>query len=278
MRNAQRTKLLAVVLGLMLLGGPACLSKSYSGLLSWEEYYSGERSGPYVLEMGNDKAQLLYYGAFHSVDIQHPQFEDLERRWEAFRPDVAFSEGCLWPLEDSREEAIRRHGEQGLLRFLAARDHVPIKCLDPSVSEQARKLVHHFPVEHVKIFFILQQAVCHRSLGRDRNDMSYVKALLAAFSAEPRLAGTPSNLEEFESRLAKYFPRLVDWRMVDREYFFNSERGKFLPAIFRRNIEFRDQHMLKTLEGEIKKGRRVFSVVGRSHVVMQEPVLRAMVS
>ena len=39
--------------------------------------------------------------------------------------------------------------------------------------------------------------------------------------------------------------------------------------------EFRDQHMVKLLIDEVKKGKRVFAVVGGSHVVMQESALKA---
>ncbi len=37
----------------------------------------------------------------------------------------------------------------------------------------------------------------------------------------------------------------------------------------------RDRHMISTIVGQVKAGKRVFAVVGFSHVVIQESVLRA---
>jgi len=251
----------------------SCLPFKFHRPLSWEDYINQPRSEPYVLELKERTYRLLYYGAFHKVDIEHPQFEDIEERWEGFKPTLALCEGGIWPLEKSRNDAIRKHGEQGLLRFLAARDSIPLKCFDPSLHYQALFLKRAFLPTHVKIYFVLRQAIINRILKRDINKTDYVTQILRSFKGVKRYDCPPKSLTEFEFLVSKLFPELDDWRMIPPTFFYSVERGHFLAEIHYRVNEYRDNIMVKNLIAELKKGERVFAVVGRSHVVMQEPTL-----
>jgi len=243
--------------------------------MSWEEYNSQPRENPYVLELESKKGKLLYYGAFHSVDLKNPQFAEIEQRWKTFRPTLALSEGSLWPLEATRERAIRKHGEQGLLRFLAARDRVPIDCIDPPRLLQAKYLRNHFSATQIKMYIILRQARINQFLERDPDDLSDTRRFLVIMEKFKSFRFPPHRLIDVEEIASKLFPNLKDWRMISDDYFYNVEKGKFLPRIHRKLRDYRDQHMLRKLFKELKKGHRIFAIVGRSHVVMQEPVLRA---
>jgi len=243
--------------------------------MSWQEYNSQPRENRYVLELESEKGKLLYYGAFHSVNLQHPQFAEIEQRWTAFRPTLALCEGSMWPLEATRDEAIRKHGEQGLLRFLAARDSVPIKCIEPPRLVRAKYLRKYFSAEQVKIYLILLQARINQTLERDPNDLSDARRFLVIMQKFKSFRFPPHKLADVEEIVSRLFPELKDWRTISDDYFYNVEKGKFLPRIHRKLMDYRDQHMLQKLFKELGKGHRVFAVVGRSHVVMQEPVLRA---
>lgn len=260
---------------LMILALASCSLRKYSGLMSWEEYNRTPRSRPYVLKLVGSRGDLLYYGAFHSVDLNHPQFLDIEQRWDAFRPTLAMSEGSLWPLAATREEAIRKYGEQGLLRFLAARDGVRMKCLDQPRLMQSQYLRRHFPAREVKAYMVLRQARVNQMLGRDPNDVADMEAFLGVLEKYRPFRFPPHTLTNLDEFVKHEFPELQDWRRIPEEYFYNKEKGKFLPEIHRYLMHYRDNVMLKTLFSELEKGRRIFAVVGRSHVAMQEPALRA---
>ena len=263
---------------LMILALASCTQRQYPGLMSWEEYNRTPRTRPYVLKLVGDRGDLLYYGAFHCVDLSHPQFSDIEQRWDAFRPTLALSEGSLWPLEATREEAIRKYGEQGLLRFLAARDGVPIKCLDQPRLLQSQHLRRHFSVQEVKVYMVLRQASVNQILGRNPNDVADIEAFLGVMEKFRPFRFPPHNLTNLEAFVKHEFPALEDWRTISEDYFYNKKKGKFLPEIHRYLMCYRDNFMLGILFKELKKGRRIFAVVGRSHVVMQEPALRAEVA
>lgn len=270
-----KKKLWIIVTGFIFLALLSCSGHKFSRLMSWEEYIRQPRKNPYVLELESKKGNLLYYGAFHSVDLEHPQFTTIERRWTAFRPTLALSEGNIWPLESTRDEAIRKHGEQGLLRFLAARDSVPIICIDPPRLLQAKYLRNYFSAEQVKVYIILRQAKINQMLERDPNDLSDTRRFLVIMEEFKSFRFPPHRLIDFEEIVENLFPNLKDWQKISEDYFYNVEKGKFLPQVHRKLMDYRDQHMLRKLFKELRNGHRIFAIVGRSHVVMQEPVLRA---
>lgn len=266
---------LAFGLGLFFFSN--CSGFNYQELMTWEEYYSQPRAKPYVFKMETTKGDLLYYGVFHTVDCKNPQIREIERKWEEFRPTVAFSEGGVWPLEKSKEEAIKLHGEQGLLRYLAARDQVVIKSIEPGGLQEAKYLPNNFPPERIKVFYVLRQAVINRMMKKDPEDTTYVNHVLANLSKLRDFKCKPNTLDEFEEMVSVFFPDLKDWRMVPCTWFCSatSESDRWTCHISRVVNEFRNKAMIRSLVREIIKGERVFAVVGRSHVVMQEPVLRS---
>lgn len=253
----------------------ACSFPKYQGLLTWEEYVKNSEKTPYILELPTNKGGLLYYGSLHKVDPRHPQFVDIERRWKKFKPTMVLSEGGIWPLEDSRKKAICRHGEGGLMRFLAAKNGIPIQSIDPPRKIEVIHLSRFFTPDKIKLYYILRQAVINRNMKKDMNNVNYVNCLLGELSKLDRFKGNPSTYDEFELTARKLFPNLKDWRSIPCSHFYSNGPENFLAKIHLKVNEFRDNYMLKILLNELKKGKRVFAVVGRSHVVKQEPVLRS---
>jgi hypothetical protein len=71
--------------------------------------------------------------------------------------------------------------------------------------------------------------------------------------------------------------QLPDWRNVPPEWFdpATTQVQTYLNKVSLERGEFRDRHMLVLLTEQLAQGKRVFAVVGASHVVMQERALRA---
>jgi hypothetical protein len=265
-----------LILSLISLGSFSCSSFTQGNLLTWQEYTEHPRIGPYILELDKKPGRLFYYGAFHKVDPKDPQFEDIEQKWEQFRPTCAFCEGRIWPLEESRAQAIQSYGEQGLITFLAARDGIPVKCIDASISEQIRYLRNRYPPHQVKIFFILRQASINKMLRRKEKNLDDACLLLSKME---RFGGSryfPATLVEFEHMVSQLFPELDNWQNIPYAYFQSKEIGGFLADIHKELLEYRDQTMVKKVTKALKKGERVFAVVGRSHVFKQQDILRSL--
>lgn len=265
----------SLTLCLILISFSYCYQRKYEGLLTWEEYLKTQEKKPYVLELTTSKGSLVYYGSLHRVDPRFPQFADIEKRWKIFKPTIVLCEGCIWPLEDSRKRAISRYGEGGLIRFLAAKDRIPIQCIDPRRDREAIYLSRFFPSDQIKLYYILRQAIINQNMKKDIKDINYVCNILRELSSLKGFKGNPSTFNEFEFTVRKAFPDLEKWQSILCSYFYSDDPGNFLPKIHLKVNEFRDHHMIRILLNELKKGKRVFAVVGRSHVVKQEPVLRS---
>lgn len=253
----------------------SCMSQKYHGTLTWDDYIHKFRNEPYILRLDVEDSSLLYYGAFHKVDPEDPQFIDIEQRWADFRPTYVYCEGLIWPVEKSRTEAILRYGEQGLITYLAARDGIPIRCIDPSLSDQILYLKNFFRPHYIKIYFILRQATINRFLKRDTNDLDYVNKFLSVIGSINGFESSPTTRLEFESMVSKCFAELDKWQNIPNSYFHSSESGKFLADIHQKLNGYRDRIMIKKVRAALNVGNRVFAVVGQSHVVKQEPVLRS---
>lgn len=233
---------------------------------------------PNVLELSSENGSLLYVGAMHTLNPAHPQFAVIEACWSRFHPDLAFSEGCIWPLESSRELAVHRHGEQGLLRWLAARDGVSIRCLDPSLVQQALHLKRRFPPGVVMLYYVLREAAVRRRIGLDFRIEIEVLSLQIRLSRVPGFGAAPRNPDALHALFRRMFPWVGDWTDVPAEFFYREEAGGILARIHRSLNLYRDRVMFGKMSAAFEKGRRVFAVVGRRHLIEQESALRAMVA
>lgn len=274
MKKANVTMLiLSLVYSLLLF---SCASVRSNQLMSWEDYVRQPRNNPYILELNKRGGSLFYYGAFHKVDPSHPQFADIEQRWENFEPTLAYCEGNIWPLEESRTKAIENYGEQGLVTFLAARDGIQIECIDPSLKEQAIYLYKYFPPHLIKAYYVMRQAAINRMLKRDILASKYVNRYFRKFRQIEGFHNFPSNFDDYERMVSMLFPDLEEWQQIPYFYFHCKNSGGFLVDIHRKLNEYRDQFMVKKVVQALKNGQRVFAIVGRSHVVIQEAALKSL--
>lgn len=281
---SQRPGHVAVLLAL-LAGGSAlvggCAATQAPPIMSWERYRQLSVRGPYIVNISRVSGTLLYFGVEHSVDPAHPQFVTMQELWQRVRPTLVLAEG--WGrgarelVVQSPDEAILRAGESGLIRLLAERDRIPVRTLEPAAPDEARELLQHFSVEQVKVFYVLRQVAQHR---RDRMAVSldeYIQRFLRELSQVAGLEGAPRSLSELDRSTSRLFgARLTDWRDVPDSWLRPTLQFTFTNEIQRRVVEIRDQHMVRLLAKEVKHNERVFAIVGFSHVVMQEPALRAL--
>ena len=265
-------RLLFVFCALMLMTG--CVRQPH--ILSWEEYSRRSHTWPYVARIETPKGRLLYYGAAHTKDVKDPQISEIERMWSEFRPDKAFNEGGDPPTEKTEQEAVNRWGEPGLIRFLAQRDNVTVQSLDPTRASEVADLTKKFSPEQVKFFFILRTVSEYGRVyqGSTKTLDEELERVFPIYETVPGLDGAPKSILELQSMYAQYFPNKGQFRDARASWFDPTESETFLNDISRRSSLYRDQYMVRLLTEEVRRGKRVFAVVGGSHVVRQELALR----
>jgi hypothetical protein len=113
-------------------------------------------------------------------------------------------------------------------------------------------------------------------LQRDTSASEYANPYFRKINHIYGRNNSPSNLKDFNIMVTNLFPNLDDWKKIPYSYFQRPENGGFLTAIHRKLNNYRDRIMIRKVARALKQGKRVFAIVGRSHVVIQEAALRSL--
>ena len=172
---------------------------------------------------------------------------------------------------------MTRFGEAGLLRLLADRDHVALRNLEPHEDEEAAALSPQFQPGQVKLFYVLRN-LSSGSPADGRSIEELRRAALESARLRQRLTGPPNSLKELDDDAARLLPELIDWHSISRSWFDPTRADTFLNEIARRSSDYRNCYMLPLVVHTVREGKRVFVVVGGTHVVVQEAALRSALS
>ncbi len=271
-RRRADIKLIAIFLASASFG-VSCSHAGSTPVMGWAEYGKVRHVIPYVLDISADGGgRLVYVGSDHTNDPGSLSITTIEALWSQVRPELAFNEGGYPPIASSREEAIR-YGEAGFVRFLAARSNVPAASLDPTKSQLAARLNPIFGSELVKLGFLLSQVRQHRNNPAEPFEERMARTF-AILNTTPGLEGAPRNLEELTQVFCSRFPETESFRDAPDSWFDPVQKVNILNDLSRRSNEERNRFMVERLVSLVRQGKRVFAVVGASHVVMQERALR----
>ena len=125
------------------------------------------------------------------------------------------------------------------------------------------------------MFYLLRAVAQYGSLERDRALEQEITYVLEYYGRIPGLEGPPFSIEDIRATLDQLIPGNGGLEATDPSWFDPVKSANFLNVISRRLSEYRDRFMVDLLAGEVLQGKKVFAVVGGSHVVMQEPALRS---
>lgn len=186
---------------------------------------------------------------------------------------MAFNEGGHPPIEATRDAAVEKYGEPGLVRFLAARDDIPVASLAPDRAEEVAHLRQSFSAADVKLFFVLRAiAQFADRKGPDGVDAE-LERVLAIYNAAPGLGVSPRSIDEVAAAFSDRFPDSGSYRMTPLRWFDPVRADTVLNRISRDSSDYRDRAMVAILARSVADGQRVFAAVGGTHVVMQEEAL-----
>lgn len=240
-----------------------------------DEHMRG-KDWPYVIEVKGERGALLYYGSRHTSDDSDPQIADMRARWQAFTPTVAATENRLGPFLGTTAMGISYFGEFAALAALGRADDLPVYSLEPSWAEEVAELKRAFPTEEITLFYTLRVFVSERGPADAAADVDDLAAhLLAKRGAREGLEGSLPDLAALDALWDERFAHLGPWRLLPHQALSPAAGGHRLQEIATLANEVRDRHAARVLLDLVGQGERVFAVAGGSHVVKQEPVLRA---
>ena len=225
--------------------------------------------------------KLFYYGSSHTYNPNDPMLKDIEKQFTGFRPDIVFWEGGnpnkKNELPKLLETIVREKGEAGFVRYLARENAIPDKTLEPSPFAVIAELRKKFTDSEIFIHGILTQTEQAKRMGKSDVELDSIvvvgikKAKLAGFKE------IPEDIIQFSVEVHKLITQVENWHQVVLDMVApKSLEDSLATRLQRMSTEssvIRDRHMLTMLLTEVAKGKRVFAVVGASHVIMQEPGL-----
>lgn len=242
----------------------------------------GSMDGPYLVELARPASggTLRYYGTRHVVDPLEPRatatLDALRRGFAARRPSLVLIEGRLDWHFGGEAAAVQRFGEAGLTASLARAAGLPLRSLEPEFADEVAAAVAEFGARPVLAFYFLRVYASDRDRGELGSDRETSAAgLLRKRAARLGLASSFADLAEFDRFWSESAAGQGDWRTLPAEALWRRADGTWLQRIAERINAFRDEHMVAVLLEALARGEDVFAVCGASHVILQEPALRA---
>jgi hypothetical protein len=240
-------------------------------ILSFAEYVRRRHPTPYVVEVDG----LVLFGTRHSSDPSDATFAQIEAAFTTLAPAFALHEGTEPAFEPQREIAIRRHGEAGLIRLLAARAGIATASMDVPLADEARRLGGEIGRGDALVYLVVRQ--------------------LASFNRKTARMNFDGYFADFFDLIGPGLELAIDWPLIAREHARLLGRPLVARAVTARETDptldelptqrisrlsnrLRDEHMLARLLDARTEHGRVFATVGVSHAVMLEPALRGGIS
>jgi hypothetical protein len=213
--------------------------------------------------------ELLFFGALHSQDPQHPQIANLMRVWHEFKPTVALVEGRMGFFVGTAEQGIGVFGEGAAVYALAEDTGVPLYTLEPPLDIEIAALEECGDRTQVAMFRVLSGYISARRGGPVSD---FKMGRLLSKRAGPITDAFP-NIAAFDAYFAAQFPNRPEWRDLPEEAMWPGKSDTLLHRMATRSNLARDEHFLRAMLDLVNRGERVLAIAGRSHTINLEPVL-----
>lgn len=227
---------------------------------------------PYIYNVpapvGGGAAMIL--GIEHTKDPADPQVAEIQRRWAAFRPDVALVEGRMGFLPPLVADPVREFGESGATARLARQHGVELYTWEPAIAEEVAAATKRHDKHRAALFFVLRPyfgAVRH---GQPADPDAFVEPYRRKRTRWPGLEGTLPDMASIDAAWRQDFAGLPDWRDISDAYGLPG----YLNEIATDVGVARDEHLVRTIAHLVRAGRRVFATMGSAHAVKIEAAVR----
>ncbi len=247
-------------------------------ILTYEEYMNQQIRLPYVLDIKKGNKHLIYYGAKHSFNPDDSMFIDIENRFNEFKPDIAFNEGGDdWPEINDRDSTIKLTGDPGYIRYISRKNNVPVISIEPSKNLEYEYLLSKYKKMDIALMYFCRQIeqLQHQKEITDDYFERYMNHFITGLKEQGLpLTDNEATLDYIVQYYEIFFQSEFNWREFDPIYYQPIFSKTLLNEIASESGYFRDRYMVDKIEEALMNYDKIFVVMGGSHLVIQEPVLR----
>ncbi len=246
-----------------------------------------DSSGTYLMpcnDLVHGDKRLIFFGANHVRDANHPQFAQLEKLFREMKPEVSFNEGGQIPYDrfyPSMDSAIHANGETGCLKFLSDQAHIKMMNGDMDDKEEFAELLKIIPKDQIYLYMTVERFLNPYKQGRFPG-MTLQEAFQQKFINYLEKSDFPLTPEEktfqYLQNVYKHYlgTDLELDRLVEIHEYYLTDSGMF-GKVGRATKDVRDQALLKKIDDALSTYDRVFVVFGASHRVAVEPALKQII-
>ncbi|RAU82872.1 hypothetical protein [Pontibacter arcticus] len=239
---------------------------------------------PYVIDLKKGNKRLVFIGCSHTRDTTSSEFTIIEKYFNDLQPQVTFNEGGQIPAAisfQSRNDAITRKGETGLLKYLS--DKASIQMLNGDISDSlefALTLKEH-PRDDLFLYYMMERFVVpylNNAYGNKPFEELYSQVMEAWF-IKP---GFPLSEDEkrityfkqlYQKKIGRPFVLEVNEDNFEKFDYINGGDCKFC-AIGRTSKKVRDIALLEKIDKAFDRYDRVMVTFGHGHALAIEPALK----
>jgi hypothetical protein len=256
-------------------------------LMTYDGYVTRKHPIPYSYRLEKNGQHLFYFGAKHSFDPHDPQFHAIEDFWNEFvektkgMDQLVLVEGGNRPALPTKEQAILEGGEMHFAAHLAKLQQIPTFSPEPPARYRLETLVNQFSKEEIIYHDFARLCYQWNSMKEKPEFEEYAGRYLRAALRESEWTDfefTISNLTlihrkifgmAFEKTDTKFFRGIVDP---------TTEKSVINRLARWEEHCVRDPYIVGEIERFWNEGKNLFIIYGASHAVMQEEMVRDVVS
>lgn len=240
-----------------------------------------------MLRFTNGNKEIVFCGVEHlsdNSDTGNPMFAAIEKEFFATRPDIAVNEGgaIAEKVYLSKQEALLKDGEIGLLKVLCDSLHIQTADGDPPVGTEFKQLLDRYSTGEF-LAYIVTERLMWGLYGEKITDLKEIKNRYDQFinryimqQGKVTLTDAERKFDFYISSYEKLVGRSFDIRQLKPTNPFDPD-GKF-QEIGRASKEIRDQFLLKKIDGLLDTYDKVFIVFGGWHLLTCEPGLKEIIN
>jgi len=259
---------------------------NHSLLLPREKYAEAEKKygrGPSTFEIKNNKQLLFYFGANHSRNPADPQYQALKEYWNKFlkatngKDGIVLVEGRLRKLEKDEKTAIINGSEGSFVTLLAHKAGVPIASPDIS-DEELMKRLPDMNRDEILLYWFLSWLNNFQKHAEPKPDFEKSAQMWCENQKQREIW---KNVDISLRRLKELYKKILGKEFNKdgnpNDLVNPNKEGTSINKIARTQSDLRDLNIASEIERYWNEGKSIFVVFGRGHLIIQEPVLRAVI-